>query len=374
MKSNFTQEMIQEFLTENMQEKFQNYGTTIFHHHSIQDLESEELVEAMNNLKVSNRGYFGKIFGFTQPSDFLVNVVFDGKGVVHFGGNVGCSGHRRNYFLPIFQSGTNVRSDLKDFVQPYAESGYDKGITMMIDGEFWDDLTTLDLKTKGILTGLVHPLDTELDIFNGLWANPGELTILRVSTHQIKTRRGIRLDTTKRKCYFDDEVVLNHFPKHSFRYSINNCLVEAFYQKTEETCNCSPYGAFYYQDRYDYCNHTGDECRKANNITLGRETTFMSKGEKLTCFVNCNDQPFKTSISAVKLDEKNSLVQNMTLLKLKKTCNSYKKEMFEVSYPNICNHLEDLMKPVSFILNVKLIEIDDLFWLSCRNFISLKDT
>ena len=134
--------MIQEFLTENMQEKFQNYGTTIFHHHSIQDLENEELVEKMNNLKVSNKGYFGKIFGFTQPSDFLMNVVFDGKGVVHFGGNVGCSGHRRNYFLPIFQPATNVRSDLKDFVQPYAESGYDKGITMMIDGEFWDDLTT----------------------------------------------------------------------------------------------------------------------------------------------------------------------------------------------------------------------------------------
>ena len=79
----------------------------------------------------------------------------------------------------------------------------------MYKPKFWDDVTR-DY-TNGYTVGLSHPLDTELSEFNGFDVMPGDFMKIKVSSKIIKTDRNIRLDATKRKCYFDDEVELDHY-------------------------------------------------------------------------------------------------------------------------------------------------------------------
>ena len=76
---------------------------------------------------------------------------------------------------------------------------------------------------------------------SGCFVQPGKQVLVAVKASVIETSKKIRqrFDYNGTKCHFDDEVQLDHFPRETFRYSMNNCMLESFVQKVEELCNCS---------------------------------------------------------------------------------------------------------------------------------------
>ena len=350
MESDFSKQMIQRFINKNKQRKLNfkdAYGgsdeATLYHNHSIQHMNEQKLKEEMNSVQISKRGYFGEMFGFTQVRDFLMKLQFRGKGVLHYGGSYGSNDKRRNWFLPFYEFFPEGKKSLKSFVKPMVKGGKSNGVVLAIDGEFWDDVTRY--YTNGYKVGLAHPLDTELLEFNGIDVMPGEFLKIRVSSKIIKTSESIRLDATKRKCYFDGEVELDHYPSHWFRYSIDNCLMEAYFQKIEEICNCSHFIVKNKPSMYEYCEgEEKSECltTAVDNLTIGGQLSFISRGRKHTCLVNCNDQTIRTSASTLKLLANSPKIQVRVLRKLEESCSSFKREMIDVIYPNICKSLKEL--------------------------------
>ena len=343
MVSNFSKQMVQRFINENKYVMLNFEGkTTLYHNHSIQLMNEQELDKEMNAVHVSKTGYFGKIFGFTQVRDFLMNIEGREKGILHYGGSYGSDDERRNWFLPFYEFPPGGEKSLKSFVKPMVKGGKSNGVVLAIDGEFWDDIERY--YTNGYKVGLAHPLDTELSEFNGIDVMPGEFLKIKVSSKITKTSESIRLDATKRKCYFDSEVELDHFPSHWFRYSIDNCLMEAYFQKIEEICNCSHFIVKSKPNLYEYCEGKKMECLTTAiaNLTIGGELSFISRGRKHTCLVNCNDQSIRTTATTLKLLERSSQIQVRVLRKLEESCTSFKREMIDVMYPNICKCLKEL--------------------------------
>ena len=355
MSSEFTEQMKERFINENKVLEHQFDKLTLFHNHSVQYKDTVTLQRQMQDLKVSNLGYFGQIFGYTQLSDFLTLLSFNGEGVLHFGGGFSTNRMRRNWFLPFYQSNASMKIDLKTFVKPTVKGGRENGLNFMLDGEFWDSIEAMSL--VGYTIGLVHPLDTELIDYNGIEVVPGQYVKIKVSTEVIKTHPDIRMEASKRFCYFDEEIELDHFPSDWFRYSIDNCLFEAYLQKVEEVCNCTDYIAKSKPNKYEYCDGSKLGCLQniQSYLTIGTEQEIVSKGQRHACYVNCNDQPFKASVTSVKFSEDAKEVQYPTFRKLNETCKSFKRDMLEVFYPNICNQVEE-MNGLSFDGNPQVLK------------------
>ena len=81
-----------------------------------------------------------------------------------------------------------------------------------------------------------HHLDIEQTQNYGTNIHPGQEVFIGVSIALTTTHPGVRTRfyPQERDCYFQDEVVLKHLSHKFYRYSMGNCLTEAYLQNTEK--------------------------------------------------------------------------------------------------------------------------------------------
>ena len=348
LKCNFSKNMFKRFVFENkVQHPIFESNPNLYHNHSIQYLTEDEIENRFENLEKRAGGYFQNMMGFTQLSDFLLDLKFSGEGILHFGGSFSDIDDPRNMFVPYFKPPSNNAS-VREFISPSAKSGIQHGIEMVLDAEVYDGMNII--RSGGFRMGIAHPMDSELSQFHGVNLEPGKEIELSVSTHLIKTYRDIRFNAEERNCYFDDEIELDHFPSHWFRYSIDNCLLESKFQKIEEICNCTSLLAKSVPNGYEYCKGKQLQCLhfgEAENLKLGENEFITSRGEQKMCRANCNDQPFSKSVTSSKINTLS--VRMLVLKKLKESCKNFKRDVLVQWYEGICD-LEFEKEMVSLFL------------------------
>ena len=338
LKSNLTKELFDSFVDKNKVHKPKVTGNAhIYHNHSIQFKTSQEIQDSFDNLEVSPYGYLSNLLGFNQLHDFLMYLKFPGEGVLHFGGSFSDIDRRRNMFIPFFKPPGS--GSLTNFIKPFAKAGFDNGVNMLIDSESYDiaQFNEEDKVYGHLVIGIAHPFDSELAQFHAIEVEPGMQIKMSVFTHQIKTSRNIRFDPAERNCYFDDEIELDHFPSHWFRYSIDNCLLEAKFQKIESICNCTTYLAKSLPKGYNFCRGEQLSClgsKAVRDIKVGNSNFIKSNGEVKSCRVNCNDQPFRHSISSTRLHV--TAMRKYAIEKLNESCHNFKKPVLTERYKTIC--------------------------------------
>ena len=144
---------------------------------------------------------------------------------MHYGGGLSDNGNPRNRFFPYFETLPEELS-MKSYPKK-ALGGKDNGIELWLDAEVWQYYFPTKSESLGFDIGVTHPFDFEQSKLNGLAVRPGMISNFGISTYKIETdgqsfRR--RIPMAKSKCYFDGEVVLDHFPPEYYRYSMTNCL------------------------------------------------------------------------------------------------------------------------------------------------------
>ena len=338
LKSNITKKMFDRFVIENkIRYPMFESKANLFHNHSIQYLTEDQIEKRFETMAISAGGYFQNMFGFTQLSDFLLDIKFSGEGVLHFGGRFSDIPEPRNVFVPYFKCPTRNES-LRSFINPLAKSGIEQGIEILLDAEVYDAMNLI--KSGGFRMGIAHPMDSELSQFHGINLDPGKEIEMSVSTHLIKTSRDIRFNAEERNCYFDDEIELDHFPSHWFRYSIDNCLLEATFQKIEDICNCTSLLAKSVPKGFEYCKNHQLQCLrfgKVKNMKIGENEFITSRGERKRCRANCNDQPFSKSVTSSNIDSYSASLRMLVLKKVMESCKNFKKIILNQWYEGICD-------------------------------------
>ena len=341
LDSNFTKQMFHRFVSENSQRYPFMEGGNLYHNHSLQHMSKDEIDNIWNTLKITAGGYYRNIFGFTQLSDFLMDLKFIDEGVLHFGGSFSDIPNKRNMFIPYFNPPLNgTDKALKEFIRPMAKAGIKHGLHLVLDAEVYDVRNTYF--DEGFTIGIAHPFDSELSQFHGVDITPGMKIEMSVYTHIIETPRDIRFDAVQRNCYFDEEIHLSHFPEDWFRYSIDNCLLEAMFQQIEDTCHCTSLLAKSVPPGYNYCFGKQMQCLMKNfgtphnfKLNPGSYDYIKAYNKTIPCLANCNDQPFTHSLTSSKLNVFS--VRSNTLKKLNESCNNFKRVTLVKRYKEICS-------------------------------------
>ena len=328
---------------------------SLYHNHSVIQSKSEDDldVELFQFLTMQYFELFGTLTGEIQThSDLeglLVELQFpEGKGVTHIGGSFADNYFSpKNRFIPFYQEPGDI-GHLRSY-KPKAVSGIYNGIRFLFDAETYDYTSNVVdefVDCKGFTVGLSHPFDFDLSEFHGIHIEPGKVIDIQVSTKLIVTPdvdyMKSRFDADVRKCYFEDEVHLTHFPSWRFRYSMTNCLVEAQIQKLEQICNCTPAHAPLIPPQYDVCKVDGFSwnCLVENYVEIGTILTFENSGQIQECQANCIDQPYEFTFTTTKLAFlKDSWKFCPIIKKLLKSCKTFKNVTLEESYPGICEGL-----------------------------------
>ena len=329
---------------------------TLYHNHSVQykslndlDLDLQELHKgySLNN-------FWLEIGSHTDLKSMLLHYDFPkGKGILHTGGTLADNPvSPKNRFVPFYKKPDDVQK-LPTYKQK-AISGRDSGIKFWFDAEAYDyDYTPNEFfppdyyDSKGLIVGISHLFDLDLSEFHGIHVEPGTVVDIQVSTKLIVTPDSdyvkSRFSPQARKCYFDDEIQLDHFPAGLYRYSMTNCLVEAQIQKMQELCNCTPPHAPYIPSKYRACEGLFDACFWSDGfdnkyVELGEVTSFKQNGKIFECFANCNDQPYELTFSTTSLDLKpEGMKYCWIVLKIMTSCKTFKHISLDEAYPGICD-------------------------------------
>ena len=263
--------------------------------------------------------------------DFLLLSIFSGKGLVYFGGHLAGKAVPTSTFVPLYKEPQDPKN-LSTLV-PGCQSGIQNGITFLLDAETFDFTYNLQ-HNEGFTLGIKHHLDYETIEFDTSDIQPGETTTIAVQSELVSTEPVIRnrFDAEDTKCYFDGEVILDHFPANKYRYSMKNCLFEAFLQETETKCNNT---------------NKVRNCRFLNQISLGKHFDVVSNGKKMKCYARCIDQTFTSSLSTSKYPNLNAFPYYgydfcMVMQKIVKSCGTIKKDALEEKYQGICSHFINL--------------------------------
>ena len=327
----------------------------LYHNHSVQFKKPDELTLELqkfltelsyDSLGIENIGTHMDLNGLLVHLEF-----WRGEGVTHIGGTYADNYFSpKNRFIPFFQKPGDI--DYLRSYQPKAISGRDSGIKLWIDAEvfdymvlpFFQELVQEYFDSRGFIAGISHPFDFDLSEFHGIHIEPGQEVDIQVSTELIITPdeqdMKFRFDPDTRKCYFEDEVQLAHFPAWWYRFSMTNCLVEAQIQKLEEICKCTPPHAPI--AHYDICQADTSywKCLTENYVDIGQVTRFKQNEQMLECYTNCNDQPYDFTFTATKFSlRKDGWKLCLVIQKILRTCQSFKRVTLNESYPGICEGL-----------------------------------
>ena len=128
-------------------------------------------------------------FSHVNMEDFLLRLDFDGKGVLHYGGGKADNNVPRNRFVPFYQDPSDI-NDLRSF-KPFAKSGKNNGITLMLDAETYDYAISPS-NSEGFILGISHHLDFELSQNYGIDIHPGQEIQIGVSTRKIVTDEKVK--------------------------------------------------------------------------------------------------------------------------------------------------------------------------------------
>ena len=329
----------------------------LYHNHSVQ-------MKTIDGLKLEFQEFlwklsYGSLGGFigthTDLAGLLVHLDFRrGLGVTHLGGIFADNYlSPKNRFIPFYQTPGDIE-ELRSY-KPKSISGRDSGIKFLIDAEVYDYTPKL-LPTDPVLTdyydstgftvGISHPFDFDLSEFHGIHVGPGTVVDIQVSAKLIVTPdedyMRSRFEPDIRKCFFEDEVQLNHFPSWWFRYSMTNCLVEAQIQALEGICNCTPPHSPIILSKHDICKHGSAnwDCLMKNYIEIGQVTSFKSKNQTQECHANCNDQPYEFTFTTTKFNLRNDGWKLcLVIKKILKSCKTFKQVTLNESYPGLCKDL-----------------------------------
>ena len=132
-----------------------------------------------------------------------------------------------------------------------------------------------------------HHLDIEQTQNYGTNIHPGQEVFIGVSIALTTTHPGVRTRfyPQERDCYFQDEVVLKHLSHKFYRYSMGNCLTEAYLQNTEKKCNCTRRVAHKQLNvNYTYC--TGMYLNISRACTVHTKSFVHHYPTFLYCFFN----------------------------------------------------------------------------------------
>ena len=271
-----------------------------------------------------------QLLAHSTLDDFLLMIYFNGQGIGHFGGKYAGEFVPTNTFWPFFNNNGS-------------RSGVRNGITFHLDAETYD-FTMNEFQNEGFDIGIKHGMDAET-MLDTIDIQAGQVTMVAVSSELMQTDDNIRtrfnFDSTK--CYFDGEVnleALNHKYQNTtpYRYSMKNCLYEAYFQQWLKQCECNSLECFF-QVR---------KCLNERNISLGKHQHFISKGRNRTCYARCNDQTFSTSsISTSQYPNLQSFPYFgfdfcLVMQKIARSCQSIKKLALEDKYPGICTHFNQM--------------------------------
>ena len=343
LQSPVTSQLFDYFVEQNQDKHPKQYSLkSLYHNHSFQYKTPDQLIAERKAIaEGSPNSYMDNILSHTNLEDFLLNYEFAGAGILHVGGARADNGLRRNRFTPFFQK----PEDIIQFrtLKPFIKNGISNGVVLLLDAEVYD-YTALYQKSIGFQLGISHPFDVSLASSSGCFLQPGKQVLVAVKASVIETEKEIRqrFDYNSTKCHFDDEVELDHFPRASFRYSMNNCMLESYVQKVEELCNCSHLVSE--TKSLEICTGHGISCVSKNHI--GRENDIKNKGEQIPCLANCNDIVFSSSVSTARYDN----VRNfnyyfghefcLVLKKILRSCKTFKKLTLNESYPGICSNMK----------------------------------
>jgi len=94
-------------------------------------------------------------------------------------------------------------------------------------------------QSTGYFVSIQHALDFPQVRLQGFRASPGARTSVALTPVVTKhTEDAMKYDARKRNCFQEDDVSLSFVKSNKFRYSHENCAVEAAYIKIREECKC----------------------------------------------------------------------------------------------------------------------------------------
>ena len=345
LKSPVTSQLFDYFVEQNQDKRPKQYFSwKLNHNHSIQYKTPDQLNEARKAIAEeafwSPKSYLSNILSHTNLDDFLINYKFAGSGIFHVGGGRADNGLKRNRLTPYFQKPEDT-SQLHT-LKPFVKNGIKNGIDLLLDAEVYDHIF-LYHKSIGFQLGINHPFDVSLASSSGCFVQPGKQVLVAVKASVIETSKKIRqrFDYNGTKCHFDDEVELDHFPRETFRYSMNNCMLESFVQKVEELCNCSHLVA----ETKPLKGCTGDGMTCIDDNDIGQENGIKSQGQYIPCLANCNDIEYSTSVSTSTYNNVHNFNYYygyefcLVLKKIMRSCQTFKRLTLDEKYPGICTSL-----------------------------------
>ena len=130
----------------------------------------------------------------------------------------------------------NKNNDYNDKSQMIS-NGIQNGLMLTLDLEKFDNGMISD--SNGAKIGLSHPLDSPVMRNIGFDIKSGELTEIALVPTVIETTPDAisKFEPEKRGCYNDEEFELRYI--HGLRYSMDNCLYDAFLERVVQDCNCA---------------------------------------------------------------------------------------------------------------------------------------
>ena len=227
------------------------------------------------------------------------------------------------------------------------------GLKLLLDAETFD-YTINEQVSEGFKISANYHLDQPLMSLTELDISPGFETQIAVTPVLYSTSYAAqaRFTPEERGCYFDHELNLTYLPKKWYRYSINNCLFEAAYEKVLQHCHCTP---FFHNIAFKkvplLCNGHSLLCMNEIFDQIGeyRDVEFkdVNNGQKRTvkCLEACEDQQNEVAVTTSRLPNRQTLWKwpefCNVVKKLIKSCdNSWKRIGIDRNYPSLCSRLQ----------------------------------
>ena len=244
--------------------------------------------------------------------------------------------------------GSNKVSYTRQF-QAGVKVGKVNGLKLLLDAQTFD-YTMNEQVSEGFKISANYHLDQPLMSLTEMDISPGFETQIAVTPVLYSTSYAAqnRFTPEERGCYFDHEISLTYLPKKWYRYSINNCLFEAAYEKVLELCHCTPFfHTLAFKKVPILCNGYSLLCMNQIMDQIGEYTDVEFKdgnnGQKRTakCLEACEDQQNQVTVTTSRLPNRQTMLKwpefcNVVEKLLKSCDNSWKRSGIDRNYPDLC--------------------------------------